>query len=342
MRRLNRVAHDERASAAIIVAILMTVLMGMGAIVIDVGALYQERRELQNGADAGALAVAEDCAKGDCGSPSATADPLVDSNADDGESTLDGVSVDLAAQTAKVDVSTSTADGGAQVSFSFAPILGFTGETVHASAMARWSAIDSGPALPLAISACEFDRMVGDPDSLPSGEVIITFHDGNTAEPCSGPAGQNIPGGFGWLDESDCLADPHVDPAGIWMSSNTGVSVPGGCSAADFPVGTPILFPIFDDASGTGNNGQFHVVGYSAMELSAFSLAPGGKTWTVGLTECPGATGAPAVPGTKDPATPGKDATCIVGRFVEFFEADATTGGPSTPDFGVRTVELIA
>ncbi len=36
--------------------------------VIDVGQLYQERAELQNGADAAALAVAKSCISGTCAS----------------------------------------------------------------------------------------------------------------------------------------------------------------------------------------------------------------------------------------------------------------------------------
>ena len=42
------------------------VLMGLGALVIDVGQLYQERAELQDGADAAALGVAKSCALGNC------------------------------------------------------------------------------------------------------------------------------------------------------------------------------------------------------------------------------------------------------------------------------------
>ena len=44
---------------AAMIAILMVPLLGMGALVIDVAALVQERRELQNGADSAALAVAK-------------------------------------------------------------------------------------------------------------------------------------------------------------------------------------------------------------------------------------------------------------------------------------------
>ena len=51
--------RDRRAVAVLIGG---GVLFGMGALVIDVGQLYQNRAELQNGADAAALAVAKSCA----------------------------------------------------------------------------------------------------------------------------------------------------------------------------------------------------------------------------------------------------------------------------------------
>ncbi|XTR53338.1 pilus assembly protein TadG-related protein [Pseudarthrobacter sp. So.54] len=44
----------------------MVVLLGITAIVVDVGMIYAERFELQNGADAAALAIAQDCAVGNC------------------------------------------------------------------------------------------------------------------------------------------------------------------------------------------------------------------------------------------------------------------------------------
>ena len=61
MRRLRR--HHENGVTAVLFAVVATMLFGMGALVIDAGALYQERRELQTGADAGALALAQFCAK---------------------------------------------------------------------------------------------------------------------------------------------------------------------------------------------------------------------------------------------------------------------------------------
>src|ERR1035438_6105259 len=67
-RSLRLLGRDERGAIGVLVAVLLGagVLTGMGALVVDVGQLYQERAELQNGADAAALAVAKSCATGTC------------------------------------------------------------------------------------------------------------------------------------------------------------------------------------------------------------------------------------------------------------------------------------
>jgi len=57
MRRLN---HED-GTVIIIVALSMTVLLGMGALAVDVGALFVRQHQLQTGADAAALAVAKRC-----------------------------------------------------------------------------------------------------------------------------------------------------------------------------------------------------------------------------------------------------------------------------------------
>jgi Flp pilus assembly protein TadG len=58
---------DERGAIGVVVALLMIPLMGFAAIAIDVSAMYAERPQLQNGADAAALAIAQDCAVDSCG-----------------------------------------------------------------------------------------------------------------------------------------------------------------------------------------------------------------------------------------------------------------------------------
>ena len=87
----SRIRRDDAGATIVIVALMMVVLLGMGALVIDVGQLYAERRELQNGADAAALAVAQDCAGGDCRDETTTAGTYADDNAHDGKAAVDEV-----------------------------------------------------------------------------------------------------------------------------------------------------------------------------------------------------------------------------------------------------------
>lgn len=53
--------HRDEGATIVLVAISMVVLIGFVGLVIDGGVVFDERRHLQNGADAAALAIAEDC-----------------------------------------------------------------------------------------------------------------------------------------------------------------------------------------------------------------------------------------------------------------------------------------
>lgn len=60
----KRVARDERGAVLVVVGVLVAVLLAAGALVIDVGMLYRDRRQLQTAVDAGALAAAMDISEG--------------------------------------------------------------------------------------------------------------------------------------------------------------------------------------------------------------------------------------------------------------------------------------
>ena len=78
MSRARRRASEERGAAAVVLALLMVPMLGFAAIAVDIGALYAERARLQVGADAAAIAVAQDCSRGNCGDMLATAQALID------------------------------------------------------------------------------------------------------------------------------------------------------------------------------------------------------------------------------------------------------------------------
>src|SRR4051794_13186190 len=101
---MQRLMKDERGAVAIIVALIMVVLLGFAALAVDISAAWSEKKQLQNGADAGALAIAQACAKGACGNPTATAQSYAVANRNSGTATGSAV-VDMTA--GKVTVTTS-------------------------------------------------------------------------------------------------------------------------------------------------------------------------------------------------------------------------------------------
>ena len=82
---LRRRLDGERGATAVMLALLLVPMLGFAAIAVDVGALYAERARLQVAADAAAIAVAQDCSRGNCGDMLATAQALITAN--DGEGT---------------------------------------------------------------------------------------------------------------------------------------------------------------------------------------------------------------------------------------------------------------
>src|SRR5262249_58805836 len=98
MRNLGRpllrlLGKDDRGAIGIMVAVLLGggVLLGMAALVVDVGQIYQNRAELQNGADAGALAVARQCGLNNCTNTTTTALGYANSNSSGLTGHTDGV-----------------------------------------------------------------------------------------------------------------------------------------------------------------------------------------------------------------------------------------------------------
>ena len=87
--------RGDRGAVAVTVALVLAggVLLGFGAIVVDVGWLYVERAQLQTGADAASVGIAKACGQNttDCTDDDAVlalADRLADDNAPDGEATI--------------------------------------------------------------------------------------------------------------------------------------------------------------------------------------------------------------------------------------------------------------
>jgi Flp pilus assembly protein TadG len=210
LRRTRR--RDDRGAVSAIVAALLAggVLLGMTAIVVDVGQLYAEREELQSGADAAAMAVAVDCATGadECttGGVRITAADRAADNARDGfadaasvcgedgtgplgrctNTTVDSLvdCLDVVDETGLkyVEVRTSTRTSGNSTllppTFAGALVPGYQGSTVGACSRVAWG-VPRGGVLGFTISACEWLEATEDGESYaPAPPASVTEADG--------------------------------------------------------------------------------------------------------------------------------------------------------------------
>lgn len=319
--------RDDRGATIVLSAAAMVGVLALAGLVIDLGAVYVERRQLVTSADAAALAVAEDCAVDPSlctlASAKATAASYAKANVADGVTDIRSVDLDPVGRTVTVSVATRNQDGTDKVPTYFSRIVGWEGATVGARATARWGfpeALES--TLPLIISECEFPSGA----SLPTAERVIYFHDGNSTEPCNATAGMDadgdgkLAGGFGWLvPDGACEIDLEI--AG-WESDDPGSSPTTGCTPDILLqlVGKPVPLPFFDDLYGVGTNGHYHVAGFGYFHVTGFNFG--------GLFKAPSASAAPC----------SGDERCISGFFTT---GVIYKGRPGGPDHGLRIVELV-
>jgi hypothetical protein len=291
---------------------LMVPLLGFAAIAVDAAALWTQRLQLQAGADAGALAVAHDCALTLCGIPTYTAQDMATRNMNSDTAT--------ASVTALSSSQVTVRNSGVR-NYWFAPVLGFDSTTINTQATATWGAPTGGTAvLPLAFSYCEFLLQTG--GLLPSGitERTIYFTKSSGVLGCTGPSHNVVPGGFGWLTVNSGTCNTTSAIASILYSS-TGDAVPNGCTTADFAAlqGKTVLLPIFDQAGDSGSNAWYRVHGYAAFKITGYHFV-GQYDWN---KPCKG------------------DDRCIRGYFTQFVGvSDAFDFGASAPKLGASIVQL--
>ncbi len=311
--RFRRRLREERGASAVLVALLLVPLLGFAAIAVDIGSLYAEKARLQIAADAAALAVAQDCARGNCGDMLATAQALITAN--DGEGSA-------AHPVLSNDPLSVTVTGSAPTEHWFAPVIGHDSTAVTATATVGWGGPSRGTAmLPLTFSWCSFQIQTG--GGLPSNTTEHTIRLSKTAQDeCTGPSGNVVPGGFGFLetDHGGCEVTSAIAEL---MYSSPGESPPSGCDAADFEamLGQTVLLPIFDKFGGTGSSAWYRVYGYAAFRLTGYHFTGQFKT---------------------DPKPCTGNVRCVTGYFTRFVElSDAWDYSPDAPQLGSSILRLI-
>ncbi|MGG5170995.1 TadE/TadG family type IV pilus assembly protein [Pseudarthrobacter sp. J1738] len=340
MRRLiKRVSwvlreRGEQGVSGVLVALMMLVLIGVGAIAVDVGQIYSERAQLQNAADSGALAVAQSCAASAC--DTSLADPLADANSLDGKSTVS--SVDTTSVAGQVTVKTTTkngADNGSTLTKLFASALNVPAVSVGASASAGLFPPSGGGAFPLA-----FSNKCWDLSSAVAAGVVqkISWKPGTT---CTNASGHVVPGGWGWLSDpdADCYA---VTTTGNIARTDPGNDKPAQCATIlqgwintlNAGQDVKVTFPVYDTASGSGSGAVFHVLGYATFRILG---------WKFGNNDVYEFRNTTAATGNSNLSCSGGGDRCIIGQFIKYVTTDDAPSSNPAPgqDFGTTEVKLI-
>lgn len=340
---VRSISDGEHGAVTIVVAVMMVAFLGMAALAVDVGAIYAEKAQVQNAADAGALAIAGDCAGGTCGDTDATAALLADANSNDAASGVTSVTFP-AATTVRVETFARAAGSDAD-SFSlfFARLMGFDSTEIHAVAEASWGPPDSGSTLPWTVSECVFrdfltssQRAELDSTGNFTGDPIATHlllrYDEKTPdyEGCEAQNGYQ-PGGFGWLEaNADCSADITADGTVNGQPGNSFPKVGGADKVCQDVLkgllNEPVLIPLFSSAiNGGGDKTQYTLIGFAAFQVTGYKFG-GGPELTHDDSSAPSCTGMC------------RGLQGFFTRFVTLEEGRIATG--DAPNFGASKVEL--
>lgn len=325
---MRRLAEEHGAIAPIVALLMSTVLLGMGALAVDFGMLRAERRELQNGADAAALAVAMDYASGN--PTTAAAQPYADANALDGAANAT-ISPDPTNNEIVAVTSTRDPHGGTLVQPLLSRVLGNEGITVQAQATAAWGVPDmASGTLPLAVSLCEWEAVSGgSPESLPPatpqpegpGTTLIFHNSTSPHDQCSvqpgfdADADGSLPAGWGWLEQSGCELEIHSydEDNHFWVNKDPGNNPHAECLAQ--ALGKPVPIPVFVDFLRTNPRDRYLLYSPAAFILTGWRF-----------------------PGDSVNAPCSAPDTCVSGHFVRLSTLEGEIG--TGPDLGVRVIQL--
>lgn len=285
MRRIRKAGSDERGAVSVIVALMLVALLGFAAISVDVGMMYAEKAQQQNGADAAALAVADNCAKGSCGTYGSTAGNFANWNANDGKTKVDSVTFPTVSS---VQVNTSSRDiaGNDVFRLAFANIFGMSTANIQATATAAWGPPQAGTTLPWTFGKCVFDQSLtaaqlaslqstGNFTGDPSSAHILLRSDTNSNYPgCTGQLGYAT-GGFGWLDLAGGQCQANINVGTSSAGSNPGNNIDNTCKAL-LPslLSKPVLIPIFTVSSGNGQHATYPIYGFAAFQVTGWYFNP--------------------------------------------------------------------
>lgn len=262
--------RSDRGQATVLTLLFLVVLLGMAALVLDVGSWYRADRATQSAADAAALAGAQSLPSNP-GNANTLALQYVTKNGG-GTPTVNVQTGVATNDTIKVNI-TRPATGV------FTQLFGVKTVTVGSHASARASLMDEAKFVaPIGVNVLH-PKLKGTATCpcLGPGQTT-TLPLGKTGAPGSfdllnideshGGTGQSIiadwilRGYQGYLG----LGDYFSDAGAKWNSSEIQ-------AALTQRLNTILLFPVYDRIVGTGSNAQYHIVAWVGFYLTSFQAS---------------------------------------------------------------------
>jgi len=275
-------SRSDRGQATVLTLVFLVVLLGMAALVLDIGSWYRADRATQNTADAAALAGAQALPQ-DPGNANTLALQYVGKNGG-GTPSVSLSTKFLTNDTVKVNIS-KPATGV------FTKLFGVRTVTVGSHASARASLMDQAKYVaPIGVNILN-PKLKGT-STCPcfgSGQ-LTTLPLGKTGAPGAfdllnidlshGGTGPSIlaswilKGYDGYLS----LGDYFQDAGAKWDSSEVQ-------DALRSRIGTELLFPVYDTIKGSGSGAQYHVIAWVGFHLTSFDARGSSGSITGWFTE---------------------------------------------------------
>jgi len=300
-------SRSDRGQATVLTLVFLVVLLGMAALVLDIGSWYRADRATQSTADAAALAGAQALPSSPTNANTLSLQYVTKNGG--GSPSVTFSTKYLTNDTVKVNV-TKPAQGV------FTKLFGVRTVTVGSHASARASLMDQAKYVaPIGVNILN-PKLKGTTTCPCFGSTNLTVLPlGKTGAPGAfdllnidsshGGTGPSIlaswilKGYNGYLS----LGDYFSDAGAKWNSSE----VQNALNARD---NTELLFPVYDTIKGTGSNAQYHVIAWVGFHMTAH--------------EEHGSTGS------------------ITGWFTEVvWTGIASTSATGQPNLGARVVNLV-
>jgi Flp pilus assembly protein TadG len=300
------ITKRENGQAMVLTILFLAGLLGMAALVLDVGSWFREKRQLQLTADASALAGAQ-VLPGSPANATTIALQFAQTNGRPLATNDVAITSDLSSNDSITVQAKSVAPGF------FSKLFGVNTVNVGASATARAG---------LAAQALYVAPM-----------VVSKYHPllNGTGCPCINQettldfGKMGAPGAFGMLNLDGGNGTPGASQEGDWILHGFDKYLPLGLyrsdpgakfsssnvqGALDDRIGTVLLFPVFDTLNGTGQNAEYNIIGWVGFHLDGYDVHG--------------------------------NVAQLTGYFTQFIaKGIQASSGTTQPDFGVRVIQLV-